>query len=329
MTNPVLSHFPLSINLDIIYNSRKRLFPRGSTVLALGSPAGRHAHLIFSGTVNILERVSSLSSENLDLTQNKDMSAIYIPKHDVVWKLACRKVDGDFLESELLGLGGPRRYSAVVESENALIMEVDLNVLLCLDRVYGLVNSYTESMSYWENKRRQRDTRLHSEGLAQAVQSSDQMFISKTVEDACGDRPIPKLTTPQIDKIILYGWGNWKTKKVKHGFNTIISSSVIPHTYTKKIGGLSAEKKSKPNQSTVQPSVGGLEALRANYLKGSRAASEKIRLGETLTEDATTPICRYSPDPSSGKGRLNYQEYDQKAKRCQSCRCTVTTRADR
>lgn len=291
LTNQILAHFPLSINLDIIYNSRKRLFPRGSTVLALGSAPGQHVHLIFSGTVNILERVSSLSSDNLDLTQNKDMSAIYIPKHDVVWKLACRKVDGDFLESELLGLGGPRRYSAVVESENALIIEVDLNVLLCLDRVYGLVNTYSESMSYWENKRRQRDTRLHSEGLTQAVQSSDQMFISKTVEDACGDRPIPKLSTSQIDKIILHGWGNWKTKKVKHGFNTIISSSVIPHTYAKKIGSLSAEPKPKASQAAVQTNIGGLEALRANYLKGSRAASEKIRLGETLTEDSTTPIC--------------------------------------
>lgn len=292
MTNPILSHFPLSINLDIVYNCRKRLFPRGSTVLALGSNPGKHVHLIFNGTVNILEKMSSLSADNLDLTQNKDISAVYIPKHDVAWKLACRKSDGDFLETEILGLGGPRTFSAVVESENALIIEVDLNVLMCLDRVYGLINSYGESMAYWQNKRRQRDTRLHSEGLAEAVKSSDQMFISKTVEDACGDRPIPKLTTPQIDKIILFGWGNWKNKQVKHGFNTIISDSVIPHIYTKKIGSSSVEKKKHSKSLSKDSNLGGLEAMRANYLRGSRAASEKIRLGETLTEDSTTPICK-------------------------------------
>ncbi len=239
----------MSVALDIIHYSKRVVKQRGSTIYKEGDQADRTIHLLLSGTVSISRRFQLLYSDHAEMSVNKDMSLLYNPKIDFRQKVIAIKSNGEFLEEDIMQMSGKRTESAMVESEAALVIIINMNLLLSLDRVYSQINAVQDVMAFKEHERNHLDERVDKMGVAKSVtvKASKQDIPEEYLNT--GEEPLP--TGEEFNRMIKIGWNSYKEKEVRFGYNTLITR--VGRSRDRSLASKSLEKRAERQKFAESP----------------------------------------------------------------------------
>lgn len=239
----------MSVALDIIHYSKRVVKQRGSTIYKEGDQADRNIHLLLSGTVSISKRVQLLYSDHAEMSVNKDMSLLYNPKIDYRQKVIAIKASGEFLEEDIMQMAGKRAESATVESEAALVIIINMNLLLSLDRVYSQINAVQDVMSFKEHERHHLDERVEKMGVAKPVSVKEAKQEIPEEYLNTGEEPLP--SGDEFNRMIKIGWNSYKEKEVRYGYNTLITR--VGRSRDRSLASKSLEKRAERQKFAENP----------------------------------------------------------------------------
>ena len=298
-------------------------------------------HLLLAGTVTISRRSHTLYSDFLEVSDNKDVSRLYNPKIDFRQKVVEVKGNGEFLEDDFLRLTGRRTESATVESEAALIIEIDLNLLLSMDRIFNQINIVQDVMHFKDKSRAEMAQKVKKTGLlGDAIEAEEKDEIPVVLIDIPSEA-IP--TAEDLNRRIKTGWSSYKEKEVKYGYNTLITRvgrsrdrsladrsvenrrerqdfSENPLNYTSDFIGRegrgSSLKETKKNDSKVQGRAlasSVVDRSRTPYAREQKNQREKERIERIVMDrmdkdEDINPICRLLLTLSKDRGGTDHQE---------------------
>lgn len=248
-SNFIFKSIPMSVALDIIHYSKRVVKQRGSMIYKEGDLADRTIHLLLSGTVSISRRVQLLYSDHAEMSVNKDISLLYNPKIDFKQKVIAIKANGEFLEEDIMKLSGRRSESAMVESEAALVIIINMNLLLSLDRVYSQINSVQDVMAFKEHERNDLDERVEKLGVAKAVSAKETTHDIPEEYLNTGEEPLP--SSEEFNRMIKVGWNSYKEKEVRYGYNTLISR--VGRSRDRSLASKSLEKRAEKQKYAENP----------------------------------------------------------------------------
>ena len=239
----------MSVALDIIHYSKRVVKQRGSSIYKEGDLADRTIHLLLSGTVSISRRVQLLYSDHAEMSVNRDMSLLYNPKIDFRQKVIAIKANGEFLEEDIMQMAGKRTESALVESEAALVIVINMNLLLSLDRVYSQINAVQDVMAFKEHERHHLDERVEKIGVAKSVSVKEAKQEIPEEYLNTGEEPLP--SSDEFNRLIKIGWNSYKEKEVRYGYNTLITR--VGRSRDRSLAGKSLEKRAERQQFAENP----------------------------------------------------------------------------
>ena len=201
--------------LDLLHYSKRHVRHRGATLFREGDAFGGKLHLLFDGDVNISQRVALQTHDNVDLQTNKHTADLYRSRADYHFKSVGVKGEGEFLENDLLMASMRYRHTATVTSEAALVVYIDMNMLLAIDKVYALMNTCNEAMSFQPIPQHCFDARVKQ---SDADDGKDQTIIESGLINVDAD----KISSQQIQHIKNLDWNPIKDQGIQFGYNTLI-----------------------------------------------------------------------------------------------------------
>ena len=190
--------------------------------------------MLFQGDVNISKRMALQTHDNIDLQTNKHTADLYRSRLDFHIKNVGVKGEGEFIENDLTMTEMKHPHTATVESEAALVIYIDMNLLFAIDKIYTLMNTYNEAMSFQPVVSHCFDTRIKQAGVKD---EKDNTILESSLINVDTD----KITTQQIKRIQSLDWNPIKDQEVKFGYNTLI----------KRIGR-SRDRKAAPDEARIR-----------------------------------------------------------------------------
>lgn len=215
--NYLLKNLPTSIALNIINNCRRYIKTRGSEVYKEGEAFDGRLNLLLAGEVQICKRFQITSTENCELIENRETSHLFAPRVDFTVRPVGNRKSGDFIERDLIQLTGRRNHSAFVTSEAALVLSVDINLLLAVDKTFSIINNISEVVVFQQVSKHEADQRIKKMDL---LVSQQDMGSTETAI-----RAKINYDNKKEDSFIrhhAYGFHN-NENSARLGFNTLIS----------------------------------------------------------------------------------------------------------
>lgn len=215
--NYLLKNLPTSIALNIINNCKRYIKTRGSEIYREGEAFDGRLNLLLAGEVQICKRYQIIATENCELIENRETTHLFAPRVDFTVRPIGGRKSGDFIERDLIQLNGRRNHSAYVASEAALVLSIDVNLLLAVDKTFGIINNISEVVVYQQVSRQEADQRIKKMDLMvnqQDIGSTETAIRAKLSFD-------PKKEDSFV-RNHAYGFQS-SEKPGKLGFNTLIS----------------------------------------------------------------------------------------------------------
>lgn len=174
-------------------------------------------HLLLKGEASLIKNIHTLNNDNKTLMLHKDTARVFKPQMGVLQKVFAMRNSGTFLETQIISLDKRRSETAVVESECALTIKVDLNILLSLDRTYALINAYNSTMTMLNDVHANIEKELQQKGTANIEEPENAAAERLKIDESI--LPLPK----DLIRSIQESCGIIKEKDSKQGINTLIT----------------------------------------------------------------------------------------------------------
>lgn len=175
-------------------------------------------HLLLAGEAQIFKKVKIVSNENAELIENRETTDLFLPKSDYYMKQLGSRRKGEFMESEVVSMSGRRQETVVVDSEAALVLSIDLNLLLAIDKTFALVNNLYDTIVFHQANVEALNNRLQKTGIMAGP--------SMTASSEAAIKAKLAVNYEQEDSIVhrlTHGMRDSTEPKKKQGFNTLIA----------------------------------------------------------------------------------------------------------
>lgn len=215
--NYLLRNMPTSIVLNLINNCKRFIKTRGSEVYKEGEYFDGRLNLLLVGEVQICKRFEIIATENCELIENSETNHLFAPRVDYSIRPVGNRKSGDFVEKDLIQLSGRRNDSAFVASESALVLSIDVNLLLAVDKTFNIINNLSEVIMYQQTTKHEAEQRIKKMDIAvntQAIGSTETAMRAKIIFDPHKEDSFVRQHVHHL--------GN-SEKSAKLGFNTLIS----------------------------------------------------------------------------------------------------------
>lgn len=222
--NYLLKSFPASIVLNLVNNCKRAVRPRGSLVYAEGEVFNGMAHLLLAGDVRICKRYQMFAHEHAELIGNGETSGLFKPRLDYFVKPVAARQKGEFIEQDIINITDRRQESAIVDSEAALVLSIDLNLILAIDKAFSLINNISDTLLFRLNEKRHAEERIKKghgiqTGPPNLGSTDEAAKLAKINFDASNEE--------SYAYSINHGLSEKPAEvKPKYGFNTLITKAV-------------------------------------------------------------------------------------------------------
>lgn len=222
--NYILKNFPVSIALNIINNSKRSIKARGSVVFAEGERFNGNLNLLLAGEVRMCKRYEMLSTEHAELIEDSETTNLFKSRVEYYVKPVGIRQKGEFLEQDIINISGRRQESAIVDSEAALLLSVDLNLILAIDKTFSLVNNLSDNIIYRQDEKLKAEQRVKRDTGLQTGPSN----INST--DEAAKLAKIKYDTDNEDSYVYRISHGMKERpqevRIRPGFNTLITKAI-------------------------------------------------------------------------------------------------------
>lgn len=166
--NFLLKNLPMSISLNFINNSKRFVKARGSTIYEEGDTFNGMINLLLVGGVRLCKRFPMICADNIELIENKETTDLFMPRVEYCVKPVGSRSRGEFLEKDIIHASGSRTETAMIDTESALVVSIDINLLLAVDKTFTLINNLYEIITFQQDSLIQAEERIKSKNLTAA-----------------------------------------------------------------------------------------------------------------------------------------------------------------
>lgn len=245
-SNYLLKNLPLSIALNMVNNCPRFVRTRGSMIYKQGDAFNGSLNLLLAGEAQIFKKVKVVSNENAELIENRETSDLFVPKSDCYMKQLGSRRKGEFVESEVISVSGRRQETVVVDSEAALVLSIDVNLLLAVDKTFSLVNHIYDTIVFQQSNADALDQRLKKTGLMAgppATGSSEAAIRAKLAIDPRQDEA----------KVFKHVTREASEPKKRQGFNTLIAK--VPRSRDRSLLAAKQQAREETRRVTNSPAL--------------------------------------------------------------------------